>query len=683
MNRGWRIGLVCVLVVWRLQAFAQTDSVAMRVWLDDVTITARQQTVSVPDNNGNTTISTEQTHKLPRTAGAVDLIKLLQFTPGVMTVTDGGQGVFVRGSDIGQNRMLLNGAPVYTTSHLLGLFSVFNSPYVGGLSLLKSNIPAQYGSTLSSVTDVRTSMSIPKRTTVEANVGLIESDIAARVRISDRVALMGSARHSYASWLTSRILIKREGNELNYEFGDYALGLVADLGRVGRLVVNSHFNHDRACADFFSYDSGGVLRLRNSSSSAQLRTYLGERITMENTAYATLYDSRMNMDVVDNMVYIASAIKDFGVRNVTTSVWQRLTLTAGGEYAVRIITPQTIHSTLKSGQETDITPFPTHEAAIYGSVRWTPHRHFELDAGLRVSLFESERVWVKPEPRIMIAVPFGNDSRVWAVYNRTVQYLQYVPQSNTGIATDFIVAATCQNAPQTANNISIGYSQTALHNQLRWSVELFYRQLYGVVENKTNLSMMLTGDQRFDSALLSGVGEAYGIETGIGYTSDKLDVQMNYTLSRSLRKFSQINGGVPFPSHSDRPHNFSAMVIYNPTPRWSFGATFLYASGEPYTAPKSIYMVGGAILKEYGPYNGARLPQYHRLDLSATYWVPVKTVKRFGINLSIYNVYSRSNPQLISWPVYYDKTDHSIIHVEQRTHSLLSLIPSLSLTVKF
>jgi hypothetical protein len=83
----------------------------------------------------------------------------------------------------------------------------------------------------------------------------------------------------------------------------------------------------------------------------------------------------------------------------------------------------------------------------------------------------------------------------------------------------------------------------------------------------------------------------------VGYTSEKVDVQLNYTLSRSLRKFSQMNGGRVFPSHSDRPHNLSAMVIYTPTPRWSFGATFLYATGEPYTAPKSIYMVGGAILK--------------------------------------------------------------------------------------
>ncbi|MBQ5830447.1 MAG: TonB-dependent receptor plug domain-containing protein [Alistipes sp.] len=679
----WKIALSCLLVVWGLRVAAQTDSVAMRVQLDDVTVTARSQTVSMPDNNGNTTISTELIHKLPRTAGAVDLVKLLQFTPGVMAVTDGGQGIFVRGSDIGQNRMLLNGAPVYTTSHLLGLFSVFNTPYVGGLSLMKSNIPAQYGSTLSSVTDVRTSMSIPKRTTVEANVGLIESDIAARVRISDRVALMGTARHSYASWLTSRLLIKRKGNELSYEFGDYALGLVVDLGSVGQLVVNSHFNHDRALADFFSYDSDGVLRLRNSSSSAQLRTYLGERTTMENVAYATLYDSRLDMDVVDNGVYIASGIKDFGLRNVTTSVWQRLTLTIGGEYACRIITPQTIHSTLTGGQEANAEPYPTSEMALYGSVRWTPHRHFELDAGLRISLFAGERVWVNPEPRVMIAVPFDNDARVWAVYNRTVQYLQYVPQSNTGIATDFIVAATSQNPPQKSNNFSVGYSQAALRNRLRWSVELFYRQLYGVVENKTNISIMLTGNQRFDETLLSGIGEAYGAELGVGYTSEKVDVQLNYTLSRSLRKFSQMNGGRVFPSHSDRPHNLSAMVIYTPAPRWSFGATFLYATGEPYTAPKSIYMVGGAILKEYGPYNGARLPQYHRLDLSATYWMPVKTVKRFGINLSVYNVYSRSNPQLISWPVYYDKADHSIIHIEQRTHSLFSLIPSLSLTVKF
>lgn len=655
----------------------------MRFQLDDVTVTALQQTILAPDNNGNVTLSTELTHKLPRMAGAVDLVKLLQFTPGVTAVTEGNQGLYVRGSDIGQNRMLLNGAPVYTTSHLLGIFSVFNAPYIGGLSLLKSNIPAQYGSTLSSLTDVRTSMSIPERTTFEANVGLIESDIATRIRVSDRVAIMGSARHSYSSWLTSRLMLKREENKLNYEFGDYALGVVADLGRAGRLVVNSHFNHDRAFANFFSYNSGGTLRLRNSSSSAQLRTLLGERTTMENTIYATLYDSRMVLDILGNGVNIASGINDFGMRNVTTSIWRKLTITAGGEYAYRVISPQSIRSSLTSGLTPTIRPSHTHETAIYGSARWTPHRNFELDAGLRVSLFASERVWVHPEPRILLAVPFGKSARVWAVYNRTIQYLHYVPQSNTGIASDFIVDATRRNPPQVSNNFSVGYSQTALLGRLRWNVELFYRQLYGVVENKTNISTMLTGNQLYDDSLLSGVGEAYGMEVGVGYSSEKLDMQLNYTLSRSLRMFRQMNDGVPFPSHSDRPHNLSAMVIYTPKPSWSFSATFLYASGEPYTAPTSIYISGGSILKEYGAYNGTRLPDFHRLDLSVTYWLSVRTLKRFGINLSLYNVYARKNPLLISWPVYYDDEDRSIIHIQERYHALFTIIPSLSLTMKF
>ena len=169
----------------------------------------------------------------------------------------------------------------------------------------------------------------------------------------------------------------------------------------------------------------------------------------------------------------------------------------------------------------------------------------------------------------------------------------------------------------------------------------------------------------------------------MGYTTRKVNLQLNYTLARSMRQFSEINNGKAFAARNDRRHNFSMIALYEPSKRWSLSATFVYATGAAYTAPTAIYTVGGSILKEFGPYNGSRLPDMHRLDLSATWWMRCRMGRRSGLNFSIYNVYARNNPLMISWAVFYDHGDHSIIHISKRHHTLSTIIPSISWTFSF
>ena len=671
--------LLGVGLVWGVRAMAQTDTVAMQLNVEDVVVTAAQHLFSNTSQGGNINLSTEKLHTLPRFGGSVDLLKLLQFTPGTSPTAEGNTGLFVRGGDSGQNLLLLNGAPLYAPSHLFGFFSTLNSAHIGGLTLLKSNIPSQYGSALSSVTDVRTHQHIPSRNTFEGNIGIIESDLATQLRVGERVGIFASARHSYASWLSK--LITKE-NSLRYEFGDYGLGLTADLGKVGYLTLNTHFNNDRMRLSIPTYDSHGNMSWWNSSSSAILHSRIGDRTTMENTLYATLFDTSLDIFLANNRLLAYSKIGDYGLRNTTTTTWEQVTLTAGGEYAFRNILPQQLVSVLSAERHTPATT-PTHEAALYGSVNWRAHKYLTLDAGLRLSMFASDGVWATPEPRIMATIPIGKSCSVWGSYNLLSQYIQNVTQSNTGFATDFYVGATRANPPQRAHNLSLGYKQSVLDGALSWSVEGFYRRMFNVVEYQTNISAIMAGNYAHSEYLYSGEGEAYGIETGIGYSSRKLNMQLNYTLARSLRQFEQLNYGRAFAARNDRRHNLSMIALYEPIPQLSLSATFTYASGAPYTTAIAVYIVGGSFLKEYGPYNGARLPDMHHLDVSATWWFRCSKGRRSGINLSIYNIYARRNPKMISWIVSKDKQDPTIIRIKENHHILYTIVPSVSWTFKF
>ena len=88
--------------------------------------------------------------------GEADVLKAALLLPGVQTVGEGASGFNVRGGSTDQNLILINGAPVFNTSHLFGFFSAFNPDVIQEFKLYKSVITADYGGRISSVFDIST-----------------------------------------------------------------------------------------------------------------------------------------------------------------------------------------------------------------------------------------------------------------------------------------------------------------------------------------------------------------------------------------------------------------------------------------------------------------------------------------------------------------------------------------------
>ena len=663
-------------------AYGQQDSVAMSVDVEQITIKSDSRIISEADRYGNITINTKQLFSMPRIAGSVDIVRALQYSPGVITSKDGDASIYVRGGDAGQNLTLLNNAPVYSPAHLFGFFSVFNSAHLSGATFLKSSMPAQYGSALSSILDIRTNLYVPSKFGIEGNVGLIESDLALQIPLTKKSAIYLSARHSYISWIVSAI--SKIDMSIMYEFGDCGLTYVQELGRLGKLVVNTHLNNDIADADLSLYDSVARMQWWDSSSSAILMTPLGESVKMENTIYGTLFRSKFGVNLIGNDFTAPMGVTDIGFKHCTKWTQGKFELSGGADYSYRRVQPQSINSTLTMQGGMGGFMQYTHEAALFASCLYKPMRYLEIDAGVRFSMYSIDRDhFYDFEPRILVAVPFGKSGRVWASFNKNVQYLQLIPQSNASFATDFYMGSTGEHPPLRSYCASLGYSQSVFDKQLRWSVELFYRQMYNVLEFDSRLTAMMFPGYNINDFIYSGIGEAYGAEFMLSYSHPKFDIQAQYTLSRSVRQFEELNQGHPFAASSDRPHNLSFTAAYRPTEQWTISSTFLYATGGPYTAPTAIQMVGGGFLKEYGAYNAARLPDYHRLDLSVTYWFKSKRFQRNGINLSVYNVYLRRNPMLLSWNIKEDKDNPGVYKIKEASPALFEILPSISWTFKF
>ena len=667
--------LLIVLLAMANIARGQQDSTAMHISVDDVVITARQQILSLPDAKGNISINMDALSGVPRLGGAVDVLKLLQYTPGVAATQEGNTSLYVRGGDAGQSIVLLNGAPLYSPSHLLGFFSVLNTAHLSGLTLYKSGIPARYGSLTASITELRTHNHIPERVGIECNIGIIEADAAIKVPIGQRFALFASARHSYSSWLMNALINQAT---MSYDFGDYGLGFVADLGRMGRLTFNSHLNSDIAEAEIFNYNAQCDLRWWNALGTLRLDTQLSENAELHNTLYASVYDNRLEPHIASNIFTVKAGITDLGLKSYADINLERVRLEVGADCAFRHITPQAI--ALAKDDRQSRPREESVEVALYASAHWPLSRYFAIDGGMRISLFAHDKVWCYPEPRISLEFPITGRTKLWASYDMLAQYLHLVPQSNMSFATDYYMTSSRHTPPQLSHNFAIGYSSEALAGRIRWSIEAYYKYMFNVVEYDSRILDVLYGTADHKTMIHSGEGESYGIECSIGYSDSKIDAQLNYTLSKSLRLFEEINNGKPFPAHSHRGHNLTTLIAYKPSPRWTLSATFAYASGVPYTATKSIYISGNAFLREYGSYNGSKLPALHHLDLSVTYWFKCRRLSKNGINLSVYNVYARRNPLMISWDAQFrDGT----IHINERRHIIYTILPSISWNIKF
>lgn len=106
----------------------QLEAMINETSIDEVIITGERKDQNVKDPiMGVERLDTKEIAKIPVIFGEKDLLKTMQLLPGVKNAGEGSSGFYVRGGGSDQNLVLLDEAPVYNASHLLGFFSTFNS----------------------------------------------------------------------------------------------------------------------------------------------------------------------------------------------------------------------------------------------------------------------------------------------------------------------------------------------------------------------------------------------------------------------------------------------------------------------------------------------------------------------------------------------------------------------------
>ncbi|HYI78507.1 MAG TPA: carboxypeptidase-like regulatory domain-containing protein, partial [Chryseolinea sp.] len=200
--------------VWAISLKPQANQ------LEEIVISGKRDPLQeIFDNNQTSThvLTQDDINAIPVLGGEADVIKTLQLLPGTVRGIEGSSDLFVRGGAADQNLVLLDEAPIYNTSHLFGFLSVFNADVLDNVEAINGGFPAEYGGRLSSILNVSTKSTIPDRTSLSGDIGLIASRLFIEQPIvKDKASFWLAVRRTYIDQV-----IRVTGEELPYHFYDF------------------------------------------------------------------------------------------------------------------------------------------------------------------------------------------------------------------------------------------------------------------------------------------------------------------------------------------------------------------------------------------------------------------------------------------------------------------------------
>lgn len=652
-------------------------------------------------------VNIETVKKLPALFGEVDIIKVIQLLPGVKSIGEGSSGFYVRGGNADQNLVLLDEAPIYNASHVLGFFSSFNPDAIKDMKLYKGAIPAHFGGRLSSVLDIRMKEGNSKRFAGSGGIGTLMSRLAIEAPIGDSGSFMLAGRRSYID-VVSKAVQKVRGKETNGDdtFYFYDLNAKANyrLNENNRIFASGYFGRD--VLGFDDGDLGFRVEWGNSTSTLRWNHIFSPKLFSNLTYYYSNYDYFLDFTADITRFKWKSRLQEHSVKfDLGAYLNPNNTLRFGLHTIQHNISPGNIESIeLDVIQQTfEIQKNKSIESAAYVNNEQKITDKLKVDYGVRLSMLNNVgpqevynlnddyevvdtvnytgayNTYWNLEPRLSLRYQLNKSSSIKASYNRTTQYVQLASNGNSATPFDVWFSSTKQVKPQLADQIALGYFKNIRENTIELSAEVYYKDFKNSIDFKDHAELLF--NENLEAELRIGTSRAYGLELMARKNKGKLTGWISYTLSKVQKKIPTINKGDWYNAKYDKPHDLSVVAAYELNKLFSLGSSFVYSTGNAVTFPTGKYEFLGVTVPVYADRNSSRLPNYHRLDFSVTYRRKKNETRRFKSEwvLSVYNVYNRKNAFSIDFKQ--EEANPNITYAEKT--SIFSIVPSLTYNLKF
>ena len=631
--------------------------------LSTVTVTDRGAQEALRSTRmGVERLSGEELEAIPAVLGEADALRGLQLLPGVSSAGEASNGISVRGGTVDQNLLLLDGAPVFAPTHLFGLFTVFTPGTTGSLDLYRGNIPARFGGRVSSVVDVRTRTPTAEETIITGGVGLVSSNVGIETPLGEKWGLLAAARggfNDFAFGLVERLRDTRS------RFGDATVKLRYRAGENDFVTATGFYAQDFYSVDLLA-NVGGVPATSNEYAYLTLNGGLewahflpnGQSLTgrVTNAHYAP--EIRFPQEDGSRIDYSS------GIDQLSTQL--RWSAATGSRHAWEIGTGYDRYrlqpGALDPGGSTSVTATELAEEtgtelSFFAADEWTVSDRFALSGGLRYVYYDEEYGGV--EPRAGASLRIGSTASIKASYARSRQYLHNIYNATTPLPTSRWVVSSSRIAPQTADLVSLGYTQSVADGNYLFRLEGYHRTITDIIEYRPGADFFLNPTVADD--LLRGEGRAYGLELSATKRAGRLRGELNYAYARVENRVTgdrfrdRINRGNWYPGYFDQPHTLSTNLTFDAGTTHELAFNFVAQTNRPYTVPNGFVEVGGVDVPLFLERNNGRLPVYHRLDFSWT----IHNLRRKSARwvgdwvFTVYNVYGRNN----AYNIYFQPRD--------------------------
>lgn len=621
------------------------------------------------------TIDQDILDRVPAVAGEKDLFRVLQLLPGVKSLSEVSSGLYIRGGSPDQNLIRFDGAVIYNPSHLFGFFSTFITDAIDQVELIKGGYPAEFGGRLTSVLNITGNTGREDRWHGQTSISVISAKQTIEIPLYEGSAMISGRRTYIDAFLDAIDAESMLGDDVQlprYYFYDLNAKVSQRLGNKNTLSLSTYYGRD-----ILAYPQTGLLDINlnwgNTMASLNWTHIFNERLLSTTTAAYTEYHSTSFGSFSNNGYEFDNGIKEYTTQvnfDYRQSDAHSYKFGAGvSKFEFNFFNQ--IGTTNKPLKDTSGIPW---YFSAYAQHEFDATDKLHVTYGLRSEWMHLSKV-VTVDPRLTASYAFDP---LWTAKFSAGVYHQYFHLASVGNMSffDLWVPGTSPLPPSRSYQFILGVSGYPLDGYYA-SLETYYKPLASIIEY--NETKFLTND--LNQVFPRGSGKTYGVELFLERREGALTGWIGYTLAWVKHRFDALNNGKEFSPKYDQRHDVQLVMNYRLSSRWEIGGTWVYATGQAYTAPLGYYHVGlseinySLDLLVPGHRGGKRLPAYHRGDLSATY-----SFKMFGLpakaSLQVYNFYNHKN-------VWFRAVDTDEQPPKQVDVTLLPILPTIGLEVTY
>lgn len=660
--------MIAIIIVSVLSLPLSAQSVLLQERLDSSVVSADRKRLNplvIP-------IQTVDLRRVVSPMGDADLVKFVQTLPGVSTGMEGSSAYYVRGGNVGNNRVTLDGVPLYGTGHLLGLTTSYPSEVLAESSFFTGGFPGESGGYISSLLSL-TSMDgdfRKPRFSASVNTFMVGAQASTPLK-KDRLSLLASLRFSPLGWAynTLRPLVDAE-----LDIPDRLASLIGDAFL--KLTWRQSPSEDVSFSVFGSEDHYSYSRSETSSRGLGWSNLIANLKWRKETADGARWESQLSFNGYSSFQKL-TAVPVVGVEQVTKMSIQ----SSVRELMLQSAFSKTLRNgiVIKSGLDIKGASFApgvsksfmdssssassgrrllSGTGTVFGQMAFE-RGAFHTRSALKASAFLADGYkTVKPVVDVYLAYDLEPVTLV-ATYDHLAQFYHTLEGIPTGWSLDMMVPSTSKNHPETSDQVYLG--ATFSKNRFGLTLGGFYKHLKDIVYFSDAASFFNSSWGAWQNSIDSGVGLSCGMELSVLYEGERLSGRGSYTLSKTDRSFPSINVGDPFPFKFDRTHilNVSMKYDFSKGDQVSQGVSsgLVWSSGHWESVSSGTYpvwMLGPESdrlsfeVDYYSHPNNLRLPDYFRWDLG--YQIRVKASKsRHDLSIGVYNLTNRHNAYGLYW----------------------------------